>query len=341
MKKILTLLVALTATVNAMAYQFLGDADIQVKMPAPMNTVIATMSNSYNTMEFNLTDATKGSITLPSMTYSGMVIPAITINDIECSFTAGVGAVIKEGQMFTQTIDGTSCTVTFNSGKYDMVNKVFTMNVTLKYGSMPMLLVIDYTGDYITNYKKYTKTDNMDVTIGTGVMKYTYAASGVTYDVHRYTLAGKEEQCDVVVPTYTLSGTMMGELTIGGYTVKGLAMDYDKSGFYRNYVGDGLTMQFKSVSDGTVGFNDTYPLSSGTQDILVKVSGDNILVIKNNFKPGNMPFPIASEFPSPATSVSAAAANAASATPVKVLSGGKIIIVKDGKKYNTNGTEVK
>ncbi len=46
------------------------------------------------------------------------------------------------------------------------------------------------------------------------------------------------QKVDVRFPTYTLDNTLW-ESTLGTYTVKGLAYDEERGGFYRDYKNDG------------------------------------------------------------------------------------------------------
>ena len=94
----------------------------------------------------------------------------------------------------------------------------------------------------------------------------------------------------VSIPEYSLSGTMMGDLTLGALTIEGLEYDEDKGGFYRNYEDAGLTQHFLAVNGSSTVFDNDYVLGSGST-ILVTLDGNSIHV-ENPFKLGAMPLPL-------------------------------------------------
>lgn len=91
-------------------------------------------------------------------------------------------------------------------------------------------------------------------------------------------------------PEYSLKGTMMGDLTLGAYTVSNIAYDEAKGGFYRDYSDDGIKQHFTSTS----GMNNDYVLGK-TSTLLITAEGSSITVA-NPFKLGNMPLPIVANF---------------------------------------------
>lgn len=331
MKKIFTLLFLTTAMLSAMAQgghtlmKFSGKATVSVPsmgvtVPVESDTVVYSGSN----------------ITLPKMVYGTMVIPSFTIHGTKSSIDMSTMTVTFPDQQFNETITvngqekaivGTSLTGTYAHDAYN----TFTLKATFQYGSMPMPLTYSITAYYIKDY-----TDKLDVSIGG---TFNYSAANVTYSVRTYPESGNT-LLDVNVPSYQLSGTPLGELTIGSYLVKGLKMDNEKGGYYRDYVNDGLTMHFKSVKDGQTGMDGDYVMSSGENNILLVYEGKNIKVT-NAFHPGNMPFPITSQFPGvgDVTAVDAVKtveqSNAAAYNLAgqRTTAGYKGIVIKNGKKY--------
>ena len=95
----------------------------------------------------------------------------------------------------------------------------------------------------------------------------------------------------VSIPEYSLSGTMMGDLTLGALTIEGLEYDEDKGGFYRNYEDAGLTQHFLAVNGSSTVFDNDYVLGSGST-ILVTLDGNSI----HPFKLGAMPLPLVGNF---------------------------------------------
>lgn len=111
-----------------------------------------------------------------------------------------------------------------------------------------------------------------------------------------YTLTAAEDgTITVSIPEYSLTGTMMGDLTLGALTITGLEYDEVQGGFFRNYGGQGLTQHFYSENNGTPGFNADYPLNE-TSSILITANGDNGIKVTNPFKLGAMPFPLEASY---------------------------------------------
>ena len=330
MKKIFTLLFLTTAMLQAMAQgahapmKFSGKATIEVN------------GNIVSTLESDTVRYSGSDVTLPAMRYGNFVIPSFTIHGTEFSMDMSTMTVTFPEQEFTETItvDGVEKTITGTSlsGTYahDAYN-TFKLKVVFKYGSMPMPLTYDIVAYYIKDY-----SDKLDVSIG-GMFNYT--AANVTYSVRTYPEDGNT-LLDVQVPSYELSGTPLGELSVGGYIVKGLAMDNEKGGYYRDYAADELTMHFKSVKDGVVGMDGDYAMTQGDNNILLVYEGKKIKV-NNAFHPGNMPFQITSQFPgegeaSAVEAVKTVEKNDAPAYNLagqRTTTGYKGIVIKNGKKF--------
>ena len=140
-------------------------------------------------------------------------------------------------------------------------------------------------------------SDNVTGKISVSVdIMATYSNESVTYTIEKYTEDGVEKM-NVVVPSYELSGTIMGNLYLGSYTVKGLVYDSEKGGFYRDYKDDGLSFHFKAEKDNITTMDSDYEFSSSKDNnILVKTDGTNVISIVNHFQMGSMPFAITSTF---------------------------------------------
>ena len=330
MKKIFTLLFLTTAMLSAMAQgghtlmKFSGKATIDVS------------GNTVSTLESDTVKYSGSDVTLPEMRYGQMVIPSFTIHGVQFSMDMSTKTVTFPEQQFNETITvngqekaivGTSLTGTYAHDDYN----TFTLKATFSYGGMPLPLTYSITAYYIKDY-----TDKLDVSIG-GMFNYT--AAKVTYSVRTYPEGGNT-LLDVNVPSYKLNDTALGDLTIGGYLVKGLKMDNEKGGYYRDYINDGLTMHFKSVKDGVVGMDDDYAMSSGENNILLVYEGKNIKVT-NAFHPGAMPFPIVSTFPGvgEVTAIEAVKTVEQNDAPAYNLAGQRTtgsykgIVIKGGKKF--------
>lgn len=329
MKKIFTLFLLTTAMLSAMAQgghapmKFSGKATIEVS-----GSTVATLES--DTVKYAGAD-----ITLPEMRYGNFVIPSFTIHGTQFSMDMSTMTVTFPEQQFQEsiTVDGVEKTIigTSLTGSYvhDAYN-TFTLKVSFMYGAMPMPLTYSITAYYIKDY-----TDKLDVSIG-GM--FNYSADNVTYSVRTYPENGNT-LLDVTVPSYELEGTPLGNLTIGSYTVKGLAMDDQQGGYYRDYVGDGLTMHFKSVKDGQTGMDGDYVMNEMENNILVVYEGRNIKVT-NAFHPGKMPFQIVSTFPgNKETAVETVKVAEQKDAPAYNLAGQRAgagykgLVIKGGKKY--------
>ncbi len=305
MKKIFTLVFAMMMAMNMMAQmpndmKFAGAADMKVAMfgvdvPLASDTVV-----------FSMNDMTSGNITFPSMQYTmgvtTMIIPSFVVKNVAFSKADGV-ATMAEQEFSTTVTDASGAEKTVAgklSGTYSMAASKLSITAEFKYGTMPASITYTIDGYYIK-----AATHAINVCVGGA---YNYQNSSVTYYVRKY-MDGDVEKVDVEVPTYALSNTIMGDLTLGTYTVKGLTYDETQGGYYRDYANDGLVFHFKAVGDspkdGDYGFNTAKP-----NNILVKYNGSNIADIINNFQMGTMPFPITSTFyTDPSTGISSVKEN--------------------------------
>lgn len=118
---------------------------------------------------------------------------------------------------------------------------------------------------------------------------FTYTAD-ITYDIE----AAADGTLTLKVPEYRLADTVMGDLTLGAYTITGIAWDSDKKAFYRVYGADGLKEYFKAEKDGTVTMDKEYEFKD-TSCVLIEKGADGI-IITNSFSLGSMPFPIVAKF---------------------------------------------
>lgn len=333
MKKIVTIMVALVATLSVMAQHgaltFVGKSSF-----AAMG---AKVENEVDTVKYAGVSGSTADITIPEMVYSEtMSIPSFVIHGASFDFDFPTMTATFAEQTFSETVivDGVEKKITGTSlvGAYKHSSNAFELTVTFTYGSMPMPITYAIEGYYVKSY-----TDRTDVTVGG---QYEYSNESVTYRVRSYEDEGTQKM-DVEVPAYGLSGTLMGDLSLGTFTVRGLVFEEEKGGFCRDYSADGLTMHFKAEKDGAVSMDADYALKGNM--LLKPASADEPLSIVNNFQPGNMPFPIVTTFPgSKETGVALASAektsqNGSRATynlaGQRVGSNAKGIVVVGGKKY--------
>ena len=317
MKKFFTLVFATMLAGNMMAQMH---GALTFAGASTMSVLTQNTENASDTVKFEMASMSAGNITLPAM--KGMAtIPSFTIKNV--AFTMGENHVITMAdQTFTSkvTVNGVEKNITGPSisGTYNMADNSLTLKAVFQYGAMPFAMTYNIKSYYV---KAVTSAINVNV----GGM-FPYANEGVTYNVRKY-MDGDVQKVDVEVPTYTLDNTLMGNLTLGTYTVKGLTYDEEKGGFYRDYKKDGWSVHFTAeqnvnkTMDGDYGFN-----AEKDNNILVKYNGSKITDIVNTFQMGAMPFSIVTSFNSAATGISS----------VK----NDVQKKNDGKMYNLNGQVV-
>ena len=317
MKKFFTLVFATMLAGNMMAQMH---GALTFAGASTMSVLTQNTENASDTVKFEMASMSAGNITLPAM--KGMAtIPSFTIKNV--AFTMGENHVITMAdQAFTSkvTVDGVEKNITGSSisGTYNMADNSLTLKAVFQYGAMPFAMTYN-----IKSY--YVKAVASAINVNVGGM-FSYANEGVTYNVRKY-MDGDVQKVDVEVPTYTLDNTVMGNLTLGTYTVKGLTYDEEKGGFYRDYKNDGLSFHFLAEKDGNKTMDGDFEFNTAKDNnILVKYDGSKITDIVNTFQMGAMPFGIVSSFNSATTGISS----------VK----NDVQKKNDGKMYNLNGQVV-
>ena len=247
MKKIFTLVFATLMAGNMMAQMH---GALKFAGASTANVLTQNVENASDTVRFEMVNAAAGNITLPKIVNDNFVIPSFTIENV--AFAMGANHVITMAdQTFATkvTVGGEEKDITGSSftGTYNMADNSLTLKAVFKYGAMPFDM---------TYYIKAV-TSAINVNVG-GAFNYTN--NNVTYNVRKY-MDGNVQKVDVEISTYTLDNTVMGNLTLGTYTVKGLTYDEEKGGFFRDYKDDGLTFHFsaetggKKTMDGDYSFN--------------------------------------------------------------------------------------
>ena len=217
-----------------------------------------------------------------------------------------------------------------------MADNSLMLTVVFQYGKMPLPMTYTVKGYYVK-----AVSNPITVTVGG---QFTYNNDNVTYELRRYK-DGKTDKLDVTVPSYSLANTVMGDLTLGSYTVKGLVYDEAQGGYYRDYKNDGLLFHFTAVKNGKTTMDKDYEFAADEDNnILVKYEGSNVSSIVNTFQVGTMPFGIVSVFSGATTSI-----NGVTTTPShdfnttssqqynlagqRVDNNYKGIVIVNGKKY--------
>ena len=124
---------------------------------------------------------------------------------------------------------------------------------------------------------------------------------GGTWEYHAtilyQVLKNNDNTIDVIVPEYVLEATIMGDLTIGKYTIKNIPYDATKGSYYKEYADGTMSIHIKSVPTSGTGMDGDYIFNNNTitTSIEVKTDGTTATIV-NNYSIGNMPFPIETSF---------------------------------------------
>ena len=343
MKRIFTFFVALMMTGMTFAQMhggmyFVGDAGFSAATASgeqKNDTLVVELGNSKA--------GTYDKITIPDIVYNpNMVIKSFTIDGLSYTMVGTYPNMYFEwnADSFTATTvgtDGKEKQITGSSLQaryYHTANK-FSLTAVFTYGGMPMEITYSMDAAY------YVKSVSMPITVN--VLNTDYVTAGSeTYKLRKY-VEDNTEKLDIELPTYSLSGTPMGDLTVGTYTVKGLVYDDAKGGYFRDYSNDGITFRFKT----STGIDKDYGLYAEGTSILVQYSGNNVAYIENNFRPGSMPFPIVAISGTKPTEVKTVEADTQAqpqAQPenksYKVIENWKLVIVREGKRFGSAGQQL-
>ena len=132
----------------------------------------------------------------------------------------------------------------------------------------------------------YTGTTSLKVDVVPG----SFTSATVEYKV----TANEDGSINVTASEEKYTGVpMVGNLTIGTYTVKNLAYDKESNSFVRDYSNDGLKVHFKAV--GGMPIDNEYSFKA-TSKMVVTVDESGTLTIKNNYSLARMPFPISATY---------------------------------------------
>ena len=130
----------------------------------------------------------------------------------------------------------------------------------------------------------YTGTNTL--TVG-GMYDYSTTISAVIAE-------NPDGTIDFTWPEYNLDNTMMGNLTLGAYTISNIPYDESKGGYYLDYSEAGLKQHFKAQNGETPTFDNDYVLGTGSTILIEKT--DTGIKVTNPFKLGAMPLSISASF---------------------------------------------
>lgn len=165
------------------------------------------------------------------------------------------------------------------------------LTVTLNDGTKTSFPVdnikeVTFTEETIADTFAGTYSGMNDVSINN---QWTYS-TGIDYVI----TANQDGTINLQVPEYTLTGTVMGDMTIGAYTVSNIAYDEASKSFVRDYSQDGISLHVKAVKDGITSLDGDYTMGEGCNVVIEKT--DEGLKVVNAFKMGSMPFLIVATF---------------------------------------------
>lgn len=189
--------------------------------------------------------------------------------------------------------------------KFNYMNYNGTYPAILKGTTLAPVIEIPSVMKGCTIYFHAGEASMADVVAGTYSGTNTVVVGGAyTYTANMaYTIkANPDSTITIEVPEYKLNNTIMGNLTLGAYTISNIAYDKKTETFHHVYGEDGLAQHFKAVNVDENGkeinpptMDQLYSFAPNSQIILEPVPGGGIKV-ENSFQLGKMPFPIVATF---------------------------------------------
>lgn len=133
----------------------------------------------------------------------------------------------------------------------------------------------------------YTGTTSLKISLVPG----SFTSATVEYKV----TANEDGSINVTASEEKYTGVpMVGNLTLGTYTVKNLAYDKATNSFSRDYSEDGIKVHFKATG-GMMERDEDYAFGK-TSKMTVTLAEDGTLTITNNYQIGRMPSPISATY---------------------------------------------
>ena len=164
--------------------------------------------------------------------------------------------------------------------KTDGSKVVYQANEVKDVQFVPATLADTYTG----SYKGF---DNVNV-----MVSYT-SSEEVVYKV----TANEDGTINLIVPEVTYKKTVMGNLTLGTYTIKNISYDKSKKAFVKAYKDDNVKFHFiKKNDDGSIISDQEYTFDSEKCKVVISKEADGKLKVENTYQLGRMPFPISGSF---------------------------------------------
>lgn len=163
-----------------------------------------------------------------------------------------------------------------------LIQPVITVPKLMQGGTTITFYLGAFPAEKVANTFSGTNT----VTVGG---QWTYTA-----DIDCEITANKDGSINLSLPEYTLDDTMMGDLTLGAYTIPYIPYITEKEAFYKIYGRDKLTEHIKAEKDGSVNMDNDYTFTDDSE-ITIEVTSTGIKVT-NSFSFGKMNLTIVTTF---------------------------------------------
>lgn len=231
-----------------------------------MVTTLKEMSGdptkAEGTLKITAAGGNKVNVVLPQLAFGSMVLPSVTLNELEVAQEQGTYSFAKEVSSTIQ-VDGADkkYTVKFN-GKVN-ADGSYEFNEEMKYGNMPFTLMIRYTkyslaarlaGTYATDLEAVFKENPAMGVMLSGKAELRFE---VKDDTHLSLVLPELKSGKMAVPSLTLNEVTVLE-TEDGYTLTGSFEGEDAAS------GKSVVLKFngKVESDGTFLFNEELKFGS-------------------------------------------------------------------------------
>jgi len=122
---------------------------------------------------------------------------------------------------------------------------------------------------------------------------YPYdSATKVTYKV----VANADGTINLVVPEVLYKETVIGDLTIGTYTISNIPYNEAEGAFVKAYKDDNIKFRFTCSYEGKVTMDNEYTFDKDVCKVVVTKDADGQLKVDNTFQMGSMPFVVVGSF---------------------------------------------
>lgn len=89
-----------------------------------------------------------------------------------------------------------------------------------------------------------------------------------------------------------IPGTVMGDLTIGTYTISNIPSDGSETVWTKKYKDDNIQFHFTCVKDGQTTIDKDYTMDKDVCEVKITQNTDGTILVENTYQMGAMPFVI-------------------------------------------------